>query len=243
MIKKGDRVLLIGKKNYLVTVDDTKFSTEYGTIDLGFLAKKKFGIKVTTHKGEKFNVVEPRVPDLLKKIKRLPQIVMWKDVGIIAAKVGLTKDDVLVEAGTGSAGFTIAVAGMVKELYTYELREDFYKVAKANIEKCGCKNVHIKNKDITKGIAEKDVDVVMLDMSEPAKALPEAHKALKPGGFVVGYCPTVEQAVKFKKGLIGFGDVETLECIIRDWEIGEDRSRPVTIPVGHTGFLTFARKL
>lgn len=243
MIKKGDRVLLLGKRNYLVTADNRTFGTEFGEIDLGFLLKKKFGIKITTHKGEKFTVVQPRVPDLLRRIKRKPQIIMWKDAGIIAAKVGLTKEDVLVEAGSGSAAFTISAAGMVKEIYTYEIREDFYECAKENIEKCGCKNVHIKNKDITEGITEKNVDVVMLDMASPAGALPAAYKALKPGGFVVGYCPTIEQVVKFKNGLEGFGNVETIECMIRDWEIGNERSRPKTMPVGHTGFLTFARKV
>jgi hypothetical protein len=41
----------------------------------------------------------------------------------------------------------------------------------------------------------------------------------------------------------GFGDVETLETIYRPWHVQGQSVRPVQQMVGHTGFLTFARRL
>ena len=97
--------------------------------------------------------------------------------------------------------------------------------------------------DLDQIIKEKDVDIVMLDMGAPAQAVPGAYKALKPGGFIVGYCPTVEQVVKFKNSLTKFSNIIVREIIERIWEAGGDMSRPKTAPIGHTAFLIFARKI
>jgi tRNA (adenine57-N1/adenine58-N1)-methyltransferase len=138
---------------------------------------------------------------------------------------------------------TIFMASIVKKVHTYEIRTDFHNIVKKNLERCKVTNVDLKNADVTKGIKETDVDIVMLDMGAPAQAVPGAYKALKPGGFIVGYCPTVEQVVKFKKSLTKFSDIWVREIIERIWEAGDDRSRPKTAPIGHTAFLIFARKI
>lgn len=241
--KKSDSVLLIGVKSYLLSLEADEFSSEYGMFDLKTLRKLKPGDSIKTHLGAEFTVVTPRLPDLLKKIKRAPQIITAKDAGVIAAHTGMCRDDVVVEAGTGSAAMTIFMSSIVKKVYTYEVREDFFKIAKKNIEKVGATNVEMKNADITQGIKEKDVDIVMLDMGSPSKAVQHAHKALKPGGFIVGYCPTVEQVVKFKDSLLNFSNIVIREIIERIWEAGGEMSRPRTAPIGHTAFLVFARKI
>jgi len=232
------KVLLVGKKKYLVEKKGN-FSTQYGQLDLG---KAKVGKKIKTHMGEEFHVVEPRPVDLLRKIKRAPQIVTFKDCGMIAGYTGLNKKDVVVEAGAGSAALTIFLAGIVKKVHSYEVREEFYKVAKGNLVRCGIKNVDLKNKDV-KGCKEKDVDVFVLDMGGPEKVVGVAKKALKPGGFLVVYSPVVEQVQRVYEKLEGFVDVETRECITRKWDIGKNKTRPQTQRVGHTAFLTFARKV
>jgi len=245
-IKKGDSILLGGKKNYVLKVEDNKFTTEFGDFNLGALVGKSYGIKVKTHLGYEFNVMKPRLPDLLKKIKRMPQIITLKDAGMIAGQTGMNKEDIVVEAGAGSGALTIYLAGVAKHVYTYEIRKDFHDVAKGNYEKLGIKNITIKNKDITKGIDEKDVDVVTLDMEKPETAFKAAHKALKSGGFLVVYAPIIEQVSRYTGELDKkhWADIQTFETILRPWDIEPpDKSRPSGHFLAHTGFLTFARRV
>lgn len=242
-IKKGNRVLLVGKKNYLVTVEKRQFSTEYGNFDLGSLIGKEYGTKISTHMGKKYHAIEARTPDLLRKIKRMPQVIMKKDAGVIASYTGLNKGDIVVEAGTGSGAMTIFLAGIVKKVISYERREEFQKVAKENLEKCGIKNVKLKLGDVEKGIKEKDIDVVILDLGAPEKVIPHAKKVLKPGGFLVVYSPVVEQITRIRDVMSGFAEIETIEIIKREWDVGDNKTRPRTRMLGHTAFLTFARKV
>ena len=241
-IKKGSRVLLVGNKNYLVTVEKRQFSTEYGNFDLGELVGKSYGIGISTHMGKKFHAIGARTPDLLRKIKRMPQVIMKKDAGVIASYTGLNKEDFVVEAGTGSGALTIFLAGIVKKVVSYEKREEFQKVAKGNLEKCGIRNVRLKLGDVEEGIKEKDADVVVLDLGAPERAIPHARKALKPGGFLVVYSPVVEQVTRIRDVMEGFADIETVEIIKREWDVGNNKTRPRTRMLGHTAFLTFARK-
>lgn len=242
-IKKGDRVLLVGKKNYLITAEKRQFSTEYGNFDLGKLIGKNYGVKISTHLGKEYHAIEPRVPDLQRKIKRMPQVIMKKDAGVIASYTGLNKEDLVVEAGTGSGMLTIFLAGIVKKVVSYEKREEFQKVAKGNLEKCGIKNVTLKLRDVEKGIKEKNVDVVILDLGAPEQVIQHARKALTPGGFLVVYSPVVEQITRIRDIMEGFGDIETVEIMKREWDVGGNKTRPKTRMLGHTAFLTFARKL
>ncbi len=245
-IKHGDNLLFIGKKKYLIKLEQNKFTTEFGDFNLGALVGKSWGTKLKTHLGEEFIVVPPRLPDLMKKLKRAPQIITLKDAGIIAALTGLNKEDIVVEAGTGSGALTVYLAGIAKHVYTYEIRKDFYEIARANFEKLGIKNITIKNKDIIKGIDEDSVDLVVLDMEFPEKAFKAAHRALKVGGFLVIYAPVIEQVSRFRNFLDEkhFANIETFECILRPWNIEPpDKSRPSGNFLAHTGFLTFARKV
>ena len=95
-------------------------------------------------------------------------------------------------------------------------------------------------------IPEKDVDVITLDLPEPWKALSAADKALKIGGFIVSYSPTTPQVSDFtaaaakNKNLLY---VKTIEIIQREWEFNERVVRPKSQQIGHSGFLTFLRKV
>jgi len=240
MIKKGTRIQLLGIKNYLVTAENKKFSTQYGQIDLGKLIGKKFGTKIKSHMGEKFVVVEPSTPDILRKIKRAPQIITFKDAGSIISLAGLNKNSVVVEAGGGSGNLTIMLAGICKKVHTYEIREDFHKVVKENLEKNKIKNVVLKNSSVAK-CKEREVDAVILDLGEPEEFIETARKALKPGGYLIIYSPVIEQLQRVD--LSKFTQVKTIENILREWDIGNNKTRPKTRMLGHTAFLTFARKI
>ena len=124
------------------------------------------------------------------------------------------------------------------------MREDFIKIAERNKEIEGLTNLTLKNADVTKGISERDVDLVTLDMPDSDKALRAAHKALKTDGMVFGYLPHMEQVKKFVSKLekLKFYNTLVLEVIIRDMLVRQEGMRPSTKGVWHTAYLVFAQK-
>jgi tRNA (adenine57-N1/adenine58-N1)-methyltransferase len=248
IVEEKELVLLLSKEeSYLVEVRNKTLHTQSGTIDLGTLLKKKPGNKIKTHLGKEFVIVKPNFGDLLnRKMKRLPQIVMPKDAALIIAFTGINNDSLVVDAGSGSGFLALFLANYVAKgkVITYERNKEFYKVVKKNVEISGLNNIEVKNKDITKGIDEKNVDLITLDMKNAEKVIKHAYKALKQGGWLAVYSPYIEQVIEVRKEIEkrNFTQITTVENVVREWQV-EKFSRPKTIGIMHTGFITFARKV
>ena len=72
-----------------------------------------------------------------------------------------------------------------------------------------------------------------------------AERALRSGGILLAYLPTILQVARLREELDGsaFGMAETLEVLLRSWHIDGQSVRPDHRMVAHTGFLTHARLL
>ncbi len=218
--------------------------TQYGVAK--DVLKAKDGSKVVSNTGKEFFVFSPFYADIYKKIKRGAQIIPLKDIGLIVAETGIGKESVIVDAGAGSGALSCFLAHIAKEVVTYEIREDFMEIVKKNISFLGLKNIMIKHKNIYEGIDEKNVDVVTLDVPEPWKAIDSAADALKAGGFLVAYCPTIPQTADFVNAIhdnTRFTHIKTVEVIEREWEVAGRKVRPKSTSIGHSGILSFCRKL
>lgn len=184
------------------------------------------------------------VPPNYRKLKRGPQVILPKDIGLILGYTGVGKNSVCVDAGTGSGWLAVALARVSRHVTSYDVREDFLKIAEKNRIIEGLDNLDLVNKDVTKGIKEKDVDLVTLDLPNSDRAVRHAYKALKADGYVVGYLPHMEQVKKFVKALerYKFRTVFTIEAIVRDMLVRQEGMRPSTKGVWHTAYLVFAQK-
>ncbi|MCL5680007.1 MAG: methyltransferase domain-containing protein [Candidatus Marsarchaeota archaeon] len=184
------------------------------------------------------------LPENFRRLKRAPQVILPKDIGIIIAYSGVNKESVCVDAGTGSGWLAVSLAKIAKKVISYELREDFIKIAEKNKVIANVPNLEIKHGDITRDLKEKDVDLITLDMPASEKAIPRAKKSLKENGVIVGYMPHMEQVLKFANKLekSGFTELRTYECILRDMLVRPEGMRPSTKGVWHTAYLVFARK-
>ncbi len=184
------------------------------------------------------------VPPSYRRLKRGPQVILPKDIGIIMAYTGVGKRSVCVDAGTGSGWLAVSLARACKHVTSYDIRDDFLKIAEKNKAIEGLDNLDLVNRDVTKSIKEKDVDLVTLDLPNSDKVVRHAHKALKPEGYVVGYLPHMEQVKKFVKALerYSFRNVFTIEVIVRDMLVRAEGMRPSTKGVWHTAYLVFAQK-
>jgi len=185
--------------------------------------------------------------DFLKGARRGPAVILGKDFGSIAANTGLGAGWKVVDAGTGSGWLALRLANSVGSgvVTTYEKRPEFAKIAKENFEKSGFKNIRLRQKDIYKGISEKKVDLVTIDLQEPWRVVKSAANALSAGGFFVAYCPQITQVIQLVKELkkAKFHITKISETIERDWIVEDKISRPEHHMLGHTAFLVFARKI
>ncbi len=200
--------------------------------------------EVSTSKGKHYLCFPAQFPDLFQTVKRGPAVILPKEVGLIIAIAGIGSATKIVEAGTGSGFLAAYLAHITPKLVSYERNKDFYVIAQKNLKKLNIK-AKLKNKDISQGIDERNIDVIILDLEEPLRVVKHAHKALRAGGFLILYQPHISQV---QEGVItaqkeGFYHQLTTELIQRDWIVEEKKLRPKHIGLMHTGFLTFLRKI
>jgi len=239
-------MLLLGPRNYLIDAVGA-VETKFGRLELGKLAGKQWGTKLKAGKHE-FTAVKPTFLDFLsRKARRGPAVVLPKDAAAIVAHTGAGKGWKVVDAGSGSGWLSLFLANLGCDVTSYEVRKDFHEIAKSNVKDSGLK-VKLKNRDVTKGISEKQVDLVTLDMKNPEKAIAHAHRALRPGGWLAVFSMHVEQVAQVVKAVHkgGWTSPRTIELLERGWQVEifgkKSFSRPRTHMLAHTGFLTFARK-
>lgn len=238
-------VTTIKERRYYVTDFSRDFQTKYGIIKKKDLLKKD-GSTIKSNTKKEFVIFTAGFSDNFLNLKKAPQTVITKDIGMIIAETGLGKNDTVIDAGTGAGALACALANVCKKVITYEIRQDHIEVAKKNIEAIGLKNITIKNKDITNGIEEKNADLMTLDVPEPWLAIKTAQKALKVGGFLIAYTPTITQASNFVEAIRkneAFLYESTIETIKRKWIVEGQRLRPNSAEIGHTAFLTFVRRI
>ncbi|MFC1704915.1 tRNA (adenine-N1)-methyltransferase [Nanoarchaeota archaeon] len=245
-VKDLNREVLIDKSRAYFVSDLTKdFHCTDGVISKKDL-KKKDGSMVESNTKKRFSVFTTTFLDDYKRIQRDAQIISIKDIGAILSYTGVDKNSKAVDAGAGSGALACYLAHICKEATTYDIRDDFIKVVKKNKEFLDLKNLKVKKGDICKGIDEKDIDLVTLDLPAPWNAIVPAEKALKVGGFMVSYSPSITQTTDFVNEVKKFPNLiyeRTMEIIKRSWEINGRKVRPQTRGIGHTGFLTFVRKI
>jgi tRNA (adenine57-N1/adenine58-N1)-methyltransferase len=243
------RRLLVRRRHKEITyylVDPGQdFHTHLGIIAKKELAKKAGSIVKTTQ-GEEFLILDASFIDLLQRIKRPAQIMSLKEIGHIIATTGISKASVIVDAGTGSGMLACVLAHLCKKVVTYDTSEEHLALAKKNAAFLGIKNITFKKGDISQKINEKNADLFVLDVPEPWRAVDTAAKALKVGGFLVGYTLQATQLQKLGNALRKdkrFLLLKSCELIERLWKVDGDIVRPQNVPIGHTGFLTFARRI
>jgi len=250
-INEGDHILLYlnKKRTYMVKVEKGKsFHTHKGFIQLDSLVDREYGTRVISNTGTEFIALRPQIRDYIFKSQRKTQITYPKDVALIIMFSGIGPGSHVVEAGTGTGALTSALAHYVKpkgHVYSYEIRPEFIETAQKNLQRADLAEcVEIKNKDVTVGIDETEIDAVILDMATPWLVVLHAYNALKGSGTLVSFSPTIDQVVKTVEALEenGFVDVETIELIMRRMQVERGKTRPETLMTGHTGYLTFARK-
>jgi tRNA (adenine57-N1/adenine58-N1)-methyltransferase len=249
-VQPGDLAQLIdprGRQQIVQLNPEGRLQTQHGQILFDDLFGLPWGSHVKTHIGKNFLLLQPSLHDILLNIRRGGTIMYPKDMGFILLNMNIIRGTRVIEAGSGSGAFTIALASTVGpegHIYSYDLRDDMQTLARKNVDKFGLgEQVTFACQDIAYGFNERGVDALFLDLPNPEDYIEQVRQALKPGGFFGSLLPTTNQVERLLEALqaFNFSFLELCEIMLRYYKPVPARLRPDDRLTAHTGFLVFGR--
>jgi len=252
--QENEPVVLLDRKDreYLTRLDPHRpIAIRGGKIAVEDIIGREEGSAVRSSFNEPFLVFRPSLPQLIPNLPRSAQVIYPKDIGPILIWADLFPGARVIEAGVGAGALSMALLRAIGEtgrLISYEIREDFAALAQKNVAKYfgPAPNWTVKLGDVSADLDETEVDRILLDLPEPWHVIERAWRALRPGGVLLCYLPTVLQIKNLVDALKEdgrFACIETTETLMRWWHFKGMSARPQHRMVAHTGFLTSARRL
>ena len=234
-------------RRYLVTLrEDGQFHTHAGVTPHALIIGAPEGTTVRSTSGARYLALRPTLADFILAMPRGAQVIYPKDLGPLLIMADVFPGARILEAGVGSGALSMTLLRAGAEVVGYELRDDFAAKAQANVASfLGAGSPYrVEQRDVYEGIDEGGLDRVMLDLPEPWRVVKHAATALRPGGILVSYLPTIGQVAQLREALDAgpFVLPETIEVLQRSWHVEGQSVRPDHRMVGHTGFLTAARR-
>jgi tRNA (adenine57-N1/adenine58-N1)-methyltransferase catalytic subunit len=249
----GELVLLLdpGGKRFLVRLAEAdSLHHHQGAVRHADVIGQTEGALVRSTQGRLFAAVRPRLIDCVLEMPRRSGIVYPKDAAHVLAWADVAPGQRVLECGVGSGAMTLALLRAVGDkglVIGYELRADFIELALSNVHTFAggqAGNLLLRERDIYSGLVDDELDRVVLDLPEPWRVLPHLPGALRPGGWVAAYTPSIIQASQFvdtARESRRYVQIETNEVLLRGWHIQGQAVRPEHEMVGHTGFVSVAR--
>jgi tRNA (adenine57-N1/adenine58-N1)-methyltransferase catalytic subunit len=249
-------VLLVDTRGRRYLVDlcaGDAFHSHHGPVAHDEIIGAPEGTMVSSSLGRRYFAFRPTLADYVLKMPRGATVVYPKDLGPILVHADIFPGARVLEAGTGSGALTLALlraVGPKGTVHTFDVREDFHRRAIDNIERFSMDDPNLGSLDARIADVYTDpipveVDRVVLDLTEPWRALPVVERALRPGGILCCYLPTITQVQRVCEALHtrAWAFVTTFETLYRGWTVDGLSVRPNHRMVAHTAFLVTARRL
>ncbi len=202
-LRAGEAVLLIDErrgKRHLVTLRlGQAFHSDRGWVGHDALIGAVEGVTVTTSLGARYLALRPTLAEYVLEMPRGAQVIYPKDLATICLFADIGPGQTVCEAGLGSGALTMVLlraVGPTGHVVSYEMREEFARRARRNIEVRLGPDVPltVRLQDVYAGFVERGVDRVVLDLPEPWQVVEPAAEALRSGGIFCAYVPTIPQA-------------------------------------------------
>jgi tRNA (adenine57-N1/adenine58-N1)-methyltransferase len=253
LLAPGETVMLVddrGRRLLKTLVERHRITVRGTVLRCDDIIGRPEGARVGEGEPESFLVFRPSHAQFVAEIERPAEPIFAKDVGAILVHADIRAGDHVVEVGTGAGAMSIALlraVGRHGRVTSYEIRADFALEARKNVERFqgATDNWTLVVRNARDGIDITGADAVMIDVPDPVPLLAPAAAALRPGGCMAVYVPTVLQLKEVRDALAtttSFALAETLEILERPWHADARSLRPSHRMVAHTAFLTFARR-
>jgi tRNA (adenine57-N1/adenine58-N1)-methyltransferase len=253
--RPGEMVLLVdgrrGRRHLVRLRPGHTFHSDRGWIAHDALIGGAVGLTIRTSLGTPYLALRPTLAEYVLEMPRGAQVIYPKDLATICFFADVGPGQTVCEAGLGSGALALALlrqVGPTGRVVSYETREEFARRAQRNLEAfLGPGIPHtVRLQDVYLGFEERGVDRIVLDLPEPWRLVEAAAAALRAGGILCAYVPTLPQAQRVHEALAAhsaFALTDTFETLLRPWHIAGPSVRPAHRMVAHTGFLTLARRV
>lgn len=251
MIKEGSRILLVDQTGKKFLVKAAKKMIEVGglgVVDGTALCGSDHGDMVRIG-GMDFTILQPSLKDMMSLLERRAQVIIPKDSFMIPLHLDLGCGSRVIEGGVGSGALTMVLlkaVGPTGKVYSYENRVDFADIARRNIALTENEGAwELKIEDICTAKLEQEVDGAIIDIPNPWDALPNIFSSLRLGGYAGCYVPNANQleSAVMEMRELGFADIVSFETLQREMVVHDGGVRPSFDMLGHTGYLSFGRKM
>jgi len=253
--KYGDRVQFTdpkGKLYSITLIPGGEWHTHKGWLKHDEIVGQPEGSIFITNGDLKFQAFRPLLGDYVLSMPRGATIIYPKDAAMILGVADIKPGTRVLESGIGSGALTLSLVRAVGEtgfVKSIEIRDDFAQISRSNV--VNYFGSEPKNWELVVGAFqdqeyEAEWDRVILDMLAPWECVEAAAKALVPGGVILAYVATTTQLSRFAEALKEsdlFTEPESTETIVRGWHHEGLAVRPQHRMIGHTGFLTVARRM
>lgn len=251
----GDACLLVdarGRTYLIELVTGRDFHYHRGVLSHDDVIGSADGSRHASSLGSELLAIRPRLAEYTEKMGRGATIVYPKDAAAILMWADIGPGNTVLEAGTGSGALTMSLAQAVLpggKVVSYERREDHAERARKLIRGyfgATPQHVALRIGEVESAVAEVAPDRIVLDVPEPWHSVAPAVEHLQDGGIFCCYLPTVPQVQTVRKALYDAGcfpRADTFEVLVREWAVEGRSVRPSHRMVGHTGFITVAKKV
>ena len=98
---------------------------------------------------------------------------------------------------------------------------------------------------IEDSLNHKNLDAIVLDMAQPWRAIEKVKDYLKLSGVIASFSPSIEQVKETTTAMKnnGFFEIKSYELLKRKIQVKNRATHPEVRMIGHSGYLTFARKV
>lgn len=257
VLQEGERVQVTdtkGRMHTITLVRGGQFQTSRGILRHDDVLGKPDGLVIDAGEGRTFQVVRPLLADYVLSMPRGAAIIYPKDSAQIVAFGDIFPGARVLESGVGSGGlalFLLSAIGQSGSLLSVEKREDFAKIAAANVDLWFGDRLptwDLLVEDLAIAFQDLDdcaFDRVVLDLLDPWSFTEGVARVLTPGGVLICYVTTVPQMSRTVEALRACGqffEPAVWDSTNHTWHVEGLAVRPDHRMIGHTGYLITARR-